>query len=161
MSSPVSTPRCGAPLTSITSWVRQNLSIASATKPCDQALRARSISLAAAAGALGFLQDAGVGLGKRHVGEERAGLRHFAARQIDGGRSRPVLAEQLLDGLDGGAGALDQRIAVARIGIAGSSTSRSAQSAVVAQEHHPGLEGAGTQAASRPVPGTMSRPSLL
>ena len=43
MSSPVSTPLCGEPLVSITSWVRQNLSIASATKPCDQTLRAFSI----------------------------------------------------------------------------------------------------------------------
>ena len=43
MSSPVSTPECGVPLVSITFWVRQNLSIASATKPCDQTLRAFSI----------------------------------------------------------------------------------------------------------------------
>jgi hypothetical protein len=59
MSSAVSTPRCGEPLTSITSCVRQNLSIASATKPCDQAFaRALDLRDAVAAGALGFLQDA-------------------------------------------------------------------------------------------------------
>ena len=97
-----STPRCGEPLTSMTSWVRQNSSIASATKPCDQALRARfDLRDAVAAGAFGFLQDAGIGLGKRLVGEERAGFWHFIVGQIDRGRGGPVLPEQLLDGLDG------------------------------------------------------------
>jgi hypothetical protein len=44
MSSPVSTPRLRLPLVSMISWVRQNVSIASATKPCAHTLRARSIS---------------------------------------------------------------------------------------------------------------------
>jgi len=43
MSSAESTPLCGEPETSMTACVRQNLSIASATKPCDQAFRAHSI----------------------------------------------------------------------------------------------------------------------
>ena len=43
MSSPASSPRWRRPETSITSCVRQNLSIASATKPCDHDFRARSI----------------------------------------------------------------------------------------------------------------------
>ena len=66
MSSARSTPRCGEPLTSMTSWVRQNLSIASATKPFDQAWRARSIwATRSRTGALGFFQDAGVGFRQR------------------------------------------------------------------------------------------------
>ena len=124
--------------------MRQNLSIASATKPCDQTLRARfDLRDAVAAGALGFLQDARVGLGKRRVGEQRAGLRHLAVGQIDRGRSRPVLAEQLLDGLDGGGGALDQRMAVARIGDRGRQHVAQPHRAVVAQQQHPGVERAG------------------
>ena len=43
MSSPVSTPLCGLPLVSITACVRQNVSMAWATKPCDQTFRAFSI----------------------------------------------------------------------------------------------------------------------
>jgi hypothetical protein len=43
MSCPVSTPLCGEPLVSITACVRQKVSIACATKPCDQTLRAFSI----------------------------------------------------------------------------------------------------------------------
>ena len=50
----------------------------------------------------------------RRIGEQRAGRRHLAVAQIDGGRGRPVLAEQLLHRGDGGVGALDQRMAVAR-----------------------------------------------
>ena len=44
MSWAVSTPCARRPLTSITSLVRQNASMASATKPWLQARRARSIS---------------------------------------------------------------------------------------------------------------------
>ena len=51
--------------TSITSCVRQNLSIASATKPCDHALRARfDLRDAVGAGAFGLFQDAGIGFRK-------------------------------------------------------------------------------------------------
>ena len=66
--------------------------------------------------ALGFLEDAGVGFREFFVGEQRAGPRHFIVRQIDRGRCRPVLAEQLLNDLDGRRRTLDQRIAVAGVG---------------------------------------------
>lgn len=101
------------------------------------------LGIAAAAAALGFAQDPGVGGRQRLVGEQRAGLRHLAVRQIDRGRCRPVLAEQLLDGLDRGAGALDQRIAVAGIGDRRLQHVAHAHGAVLAQEHHPGFERAG------------------
>ena len=114
----------------------------------DEALRpgfARALDLrvAVAAGALGFLQDAGIGFRQRLVGEQRAGLRHLAVRQIDRGRGRPVRAEQFLDGLDGGGGALDQRIAVAGVGDGGLQHVAQPHRAVVAQQQHPGFEGAG------------------
>ena len=47
------------------------------------------------------------------------------------------------DGVDGGADALDQRIAVARIADRGGQHVRDAHRAVVAQQRHPGVEGAG------------------
>ena len=66
----------------------------------DEALRpdvARPFDLGvAAAGALGFAQHPRVSVGERLVGEQRAGRRHRAVRQVDGGRGRPMLAEQLL-----------------------------------------------------------------
>ncbi|MHC2699167.1 hypothetical protein ACVMHZ_002300 [Bradyrhizobium liaoningense] len=54
-----------------------------------------------------------------------------------------MLAEQLLDGLDRGAGAFDQRIAVACVGDRRLQYVAHAHRAVVAQQHHPGFEGAG------------------
>ena len=55
--------------------------------------RALDLGLASAAAGLGLLEDALVGLGVPLVGEQRAGRRHLAAGQIDGGRRRPVLAD--------------------------------------------------------------------
>jgi hypothetical protein len=93
--------------------------------------------------AFGLFEDAGIGLGELWVGEDGAGLRHFVVRQVDCGRSRPVLAEQLFHGLDGGAGALDQRIAIAGIGYRGFQHVAQPHCAVVAQQQHPGFERAG------------------
>ncbi|MHC2781369.1 hypothetical protein ACVMBZ_000576 [Bradyrhizobium liaoningense] len=44
--------------------------------------RALDLGVAAAAAALGFAEDAGVGCGQRLVGEERAGFRHLTVRKI-------------------------------------------------------------------------------
>ena len=71
---------------------------------------------AIAAGALGFLDDAGIGGGERFVGEQRAGRRQRVVRQVHRGRGRPILAEQVGDHRDRGIGALEQRIAV--LGVA-------------------------------------------
>ena len=97
----------------------------------------------AAAGAGGLAQHPRIGVGDRRIGEQRAGLRHLAAAQIDRGRGRPVLAEQLLHGGDGGIGALHQRVAVARIGDRRRQHVGEPQGAVVAQQRHPGVEHAG------------------
>jgi hypothetical protein len=67
---------------------------------------------AVSARALGLGEDALVGLGHLGVGEDLARLRHRPARQVQRGRRRPVLAEEVLHGVDGGADALDQGIAV-------------------------------------------------
>ena len=114
----------------------------------DEALRpdlARLLDLrdAVAAGALGFLQHARIGRGERLVGEHHALLGHLAAGQIHRGRGRPVLAEQLRDRGDGGAGALDQRMAVLRVGDRGGQHVGERHGAVVAQQQHPGVEHAG------------------
>ena len=116
MSSPVSTPKCGSPLTSIASCVRQKRSIASATNPTRPDL-ARRLDLADAipAGARGLAQHARVGLRQRRIGEQSAGCRHLAARQIDGGGGRPMPVEQLGDCGDGGVRTLDQRMTLARV----------------------------------------------
>ena len=120
MSSPVSTPRWRSP-----AGIHDFLGAAEAIDRLgDEALRpgqARRLDLpdAIAARALGLAQDARVGVGQRLVGEQRAGRRHLAARQVDRRRGRPMLAEQLRDRRDGGAGALDQRMAMARVGDRG------------------------------------------
>ena len=96
--------------------------------------------LLAAADALRLLQDAGIGRGQRRVGEQRAGVRHLAAGQIDRGGGRPVLAEQVLDRADGGVGAFDQRVPFAGIEDRRREHVGELHGAVVAQQHHPGVE---------------------
>lgn len=114
----------------------------------DEALRpgfarAFDLGVAASAAALGFAEDAGVGCCQRLVDEERSGFRHLTVRKIHRGRGRPMLTEQLLDGLDRGAGAFDQRIAVAGVGDRGLQHVAHVHRAVVSQQHHPGFESAG------------------
>ena len=59
----------GLPEVSITSWVRQNLSTASATKPLLQTSRARSISASRFPPLARLAQDALVGVGHLRIGE--------------------------------------------------------------------------------------------
>ncbi len=54
-----------------------------------------------------------------------------------------MLAKLILDGIDGGAGALHQRKAVFRVVDCGAKHIRQPHRAVVAQQGHPGVEGAG------------------
>ena len=65
MSWPVSTPRWRSPRGVHHLLRAAERSIASATKPCDQVLRARSICFAVAAGAFRLAQNARVGVGER------------------------------------------------------------------------------------------------
>ena len=114
----------------------------------DEALRpclARRFDLAhaIAARALRLAQHARVGLGQRLVGEQRAGLRHLAAREIDRRRCRPVFAKERLDGRDGGVRALDQGMAVAGVIDRRRQHVGEPHGAVVAQQQHPGVEHAG------------------
>ena len=113
----------------------------------DEALRPHLAGaldlLLAASRARGLAQHPRVGFGYGGIGEQRAGLRHLAVAQIDRGRSRPVVAEQLFHGGDGGIGALHQRVAVARIGDGGRQHVGQPHGAVVAQHRHPGIEHAG------------------
>src|ERR1019366_10700391 len=75
-----------------------------------------NLALTVATDAFGLAQDAGISVGERGVAEHGARLRHFAAGQVDRRRGPPMLAEQLLHHADGGAGALDQWMPVARVG---------------------------------------------
>jgi len=102
--------------------------------------RPLDLRLTSAPAGLGFLQDALVGFGVLHVREERVGRGHLAAWQIDGGRARPVLAEDLLHGGDGRAAALNQRVAVAGVADGGLQHVAQAERAEVAQDHHVSLE---------------------
>ena len=61
-----------------------------------------------------------------------------------------MLAEQLLHHADGGAGALDQRMAVARVGNRRRQHVGQMHGAVVAQQQHPGLEHAGHAGGEQP-----------
>jgi hypothetical protein len=93
-----------------------------------------------AAGELRFAYDPPIGLGHHPIGEQGAGPRHAAARQIDRRRSRPVLAKQLLDARDGRARALYQRMAFGRVEERRRQHIGKRHGAVVAQQQHPGLE---------------------
>ena len=111
----------------------------------DETLRpdlARRFDLAhaVAAGAFRLAQHARVGLGQRLVGEQRSRLGHLAAGEIDRRRCRPILAEQLFDGGDGGVRALDQGMAVAGIVDRRRQHVGEPHGAVVAQQQHPGVE---------------------
>ena len=111
----------------------------------DEALRpglARRFDLrnAIAARAFGLAQHARIGAGQRRIGEQASGLRHLAAGQIDRRRGRPILTEQRFDGRDGGVRALDQGMALARIEDRGREHVGEPHGAVVAQQHHPGVE---------------------
>ena len=122
------------------------------------AARRIDLMLAAAARALRLAHDPPVGLGVAAVGEQGAGLRHPAARQIDRGRGRPVPAEQLLDAGDGGAGALDQRMALGRVAERRRQHVGERHGAVVAQQQHPGLERAGHAGGEQPGAGHQIEP---
>ena len=115
---------------------------------CDEALRpdlSRLLDLGDAVGARAFrfLQNARVGRGQNLVGEQLAGFGGLAARHVDRRRRRPMLAEQLLDRPDRGVRALDQRMAVLRIGDRRRQHIGKLHRAVVAQQDHPAVEHAG------------------
>ena len=161
MSSPVRTPRCRVPLTSSTSCVRQKRSIASATKPCDQDLRALlDLGDAIAAGAFGLVKDPPIGCRQCRVGEQRARRRHRAVRQINRGRTRPMRAKHLGHHGDGRGGALDQRMAALRVADRRREDVGEPQRAVVAQDQHPGLERAGHAGGKEPGAGHEVEPFL-
>ena len=111
----------------------------------DEALRPRlaralDLGLAAAAAALRLAQDTVVSRSHLRIGEHGAGRRHLAVAQIDRRRGRPVIAELVFDHVDGGAYALDQRIAVLSIADRRRQHIGNAHGAVVAQQRHPGVE---------------------
>ena len=72
-----------------------------------------------------------------------------------------MIAEQVLHGVDGGADALDQRIAVARIADRGREHVGDAHRAVVAQQRHPGVEGAGNAGRQQPGAGHQIEAELV
>ena len=115
--------------------------------------RAFDLGGAVASRALGFFENAGIGFRKPLVGEERAGFWDFVVRQIDRRRRLPMPPEHLLDGLDCGGGAFDQRIAVAGVGDRRLQHLSQPHRAVVPQQQHPGFEGAGHAGRQQSGPG--------
>ena len=124
----------------------------------DKALRpalacAFDLRGAICAWAFGFLEDADISCRQHRVGELRSGRGHRAVRQVNRRRGRPMAAKQIGDRGDGGAGALDQRMAVLRIADRGAEHLAQRQRAVVAKEQHPGLERAGHTSREQPGAG--------
>ena len=115
--------------------------MASATKPSHQTSSGLLDLLdTVAADTFGFAQNAPIGIGQRLVGKQRARLRHVSVRQIDRRGGRPMLLEELFDRGDRGAGALDQRMALAGVIDRGRQHLGQIHGAVVAQHDHPGVE---------------------
>ncbi len=105
--------------------------------------RAPDHRLATAASGFGLVKDALVGFGVANVTEQRALLRHLGPRQIDLGRGRPVVAEQILDGVDRRHRALDQRMAMPGVTDGGFEHVAQMHGAVLFEDQHVGVEGAG------------------
>ena len=114
---------------------------------CARALDLRD---AIATGALGVLDDARISGRQPFVGEQAAGRRHLVVGQIDRRRTRPVIAEQLRHRGDGGVGTLQQWITVLRVTDRRRQHVSDAHGAVIAQQHHPGLERAGHAGGKEP-----------
>jgi hypothetical protein len=103
--------------------------------------------------ACGLGEQALPGGGECGVGEELAGARCLAAREVDVRRRGPLRLEQLAHGLDGLADALHGRVAV--LGVADGVRQHlvEGQGAVVAQQQHPGVERARYGDGERPGAG--------
>ena len=109
--------------------------------------------VAIGAGRFRLVEDALVGGGQRGVGEQRARRGHLAARQVDLGGARPVVAEQLGDAGDAPADRGHQRIAAGRVADRVAQHVPQPQRAELAQHHHPGPERAGHARGEQAAPG--------
>ncbi len=102
------------------------------------------------AGALRLGEQPLPGGGERGVAQQLAGARRPSAGQVDLRGGGPLGREQLPDGLDGLADALHRRVPV--LGVADGVLQDLGErlGAVVAQQEHPGVEGAGDGGGQRP-----------
>ncbi|MCY1513454.1 hypothetical protein D9M68_479550 [compost metagenome] len=119
--------------------------------PVERVARRLDLAFAVRARALGLLQHAGPGAGQRRIAEQLAGLRHLAARHVDLGRRRPVGFEKVLQAGDGIGNARHQRMAMLGVIDGGLQHVAHAHRAVVAQQQHPGVEGARDDRGQEPV----------
>ena len=104
------------------------------------------------------LGEAAVRLRELRVSVQAAGLRN---RQIDLGRGRPLVAEQLLDVADGARDRRNDRIAVLRVVDRVLRHLGERQRAVIPQHRHPAAERAGDDGGERPGAGDERQPELV
>ena len=105
-----------------------------------------------------LVQDALVGGGQRGVGEQRAWRGHMAVRQVDLGRARPVVPEQLGHAGDTPADRGQQRVAAGRVPDRVAHHVPQPEGAVLPQQQHPGPERAGHAGGEQPAAGHEVKP---
>ena len=93
--------------------------------------------------ALGFGADPGIGRGERGVGEQAAGRRHRAVRQVDRGARRPGALEERADALDRGRDARHEVDSVGGVADREGEHVGELPGAPIAEEEAPGVEGPG------------------
>ncbi len=96
-----------------------------------------------AARGIGLGEQAPPGGGQRRVAEQGSGAREFTVRQVDLGGGRPLALEQLPHGGHGLGHPLHGRVPVLCVADGVLEHVRELLGAVVAQQHHPRVEGAG------------------
>ena len=114
--------------------------------------------VAVLAGRFGLVQDALVGGGQRGVGEPRARRGHAPARQVDLGRARPVITEQLGHAGDPPADRGQQRVSAGRVADRVAHHVPQPERAELPQHQHPGPERAGHAGGEQPAAGHQVEP---
>ena len=105
-----------------------------------------------------LVQDALVGGGQRGVGEPRARRGHAPARQVDLGRARPVVPEQLGHAGDPPADRGLQRVAASRVADRVAHHVPQPERAELPQHQHPRPERAGHAGGQQPAAGHQVEP---
>ena len=116
--------------------------------------------VAVLAGRFGLVQDALVGGGQRGVGEPRARRGHVPARQVDLGRTRPVVTEQLGHAGDPPADRGLERVAAGRVADRVAHHVPQPERAELPQHQHPGPERAGHAGGQQPAAGHQVEPEI-
>ncbi|MNS81602.1 hypothetical protein D3C72_1153160 [compost metagenome] len=111
------------------------------------------LAFAVRAHAFGFFQHPRPRARQRRVAEQLAGFGDLAARHIDLGRTGPMGFKEILQPRDGVRDARHQRMAMLGVIDGGFQHIAHAHRAVVAQQQHPGVEGARDHGGQQAVAG--------